>query len=64
MVNIYFSVISGKNLPAREKISFEKYPQEEKVSKNQFLALIIDTPEILPLTNMIIFKQILAVNVK
>ena len=32
MVNIYFSVISGKNLLAREKRSFEKYPQEEKVN--------------------------------
>ena len=63
-MKIYFSVISGKNLPARKKGSFEKYPQEEKVSMNQFLALIIDTPEILPLINMIIFKQILGVNVK
>ena len=62
MVNIYFSVISGKNLPAREKRSFKKYPQEEKVSKNQFLALIIDTPEILPLIKKILFKQILVID--
>ena len=47
-------VSSGENLAVREK-----YP---RVSKDHFLALI-DTLEFFPL-NMIIFKQILGVNVK